>query len=89
MHQVHIGGNDIMINPAALMKLMKAKDVFVSNHPKLPMFIEAVKQDGIETGTIIELKVINTQGETRLTNIKVQESDLEMINELLAMTKGM
>lgn len=36
-----------MINPAMIMKLKQAKDVFVANHPKFPLFLRAVRQESV------------------------------------------
>ena len=45
----------IMINPAAAMKVMKAKNQFVSNHPKFAAFFRNVLTGGVQEGTIIEI----------------------------------
>ena len=39
------------MNPAAIMKLMSAKNKFTSNHPKFSAFLNAVFSRGIEEGT--------------------------------------
>ena len=36
------------MNPAAIMKLMSAKNKFTSNHPKFSAFLNAVFSRGIE-----------------------------------------
>lgn len=36
-----------MINPAAAMKVMKAKNQFVSNHPKFAAFFRNVLTGGV------------------------------------------
>ena len=38
------------MNPAAIMKLMSAKNKFTSNHPKFSAFLNAVFSRGIEEG---------------------------------------
>ena len=66
------------MNPAAIMKLMSAKNKFTSNHPKFSAFLNAV-------GTIIEITV-QRPGEQPLTsNIKVQQSDIELLESLKQM----
>lgn len=70
------------MNPAAIMKLMSAKNRFTENHPKFIAFLHAVFGSGIEEGTIIELKVTKPGQETVTTNIKVQQSDLDLLQEL-------
>ena len=44
-----------MINPAAAMKVMKAKNQFVSNHPKFAAFFRNVLIGGVQEGTVIEM----------------------------------
>ncbi len=70
------------MNPASIMKIMSAKNRFTENHPKFVAFLSAVFSTGIEEGTIIELKVTKPGQETMTTNIKVQQSDLELLQEL-------
>lgn len=73
------------MNPAAIMKLMSAKIKFTSNHPKFSAFLNAVFSRGIEEGTIIEITV-QRPGEQPLTsNIKVQQSDIELLESLKQM----
>lgn len=76
-----------MINPAALMKLKKLKDVFIQNHPKLPSYFKAVSNAGIEEGTVIEIKVTKPNLEPMVTNILVKDSDVEMFDEVAKMFK--
>ena len=42
------------MNPLQLMQFKKYWDEFTSRHPKFPMFLNAVSQNGITEGTIIE-----------------------------------
>ncbi len=70
------------MNPASIMKLMGAKNRFQANHPKFAAFLKAVFSRELEEGTIIEIKVIRPGEEGMTANIKVQESDLELLREL-------
>ncbi len=74
-----------MFNPAMLFKLQKCKDEFVKNHPKFPAFLNAVGKDAISEGTIIEIMVTKTSGETLKTNLKLKESDVELVKEIVGM----
>ena len=71
-----------MMNPAAMMKIMKAKNQFTANHPKFMPFIKAAFEGGIEEDTIIEISVEKPGRNKMTTNIKVKQSDLELLNEL-------
>ena len=65
-----------------LMKIMSAKNKFDANHPKLKNYLGAVKEKGIYEDTIIQLKITNPNDEPMIANIKVKQSDLELLNEL-------
>ena len=73
-----------MINPGMMMKLMNAKNTFVKNHPKFDAFVKAVflREGGITEGTIIEITVTRPGEQPISTNLKVQQSDLDLAREL-------
>ena len=71
-----------MMNPADMMKIMSAKNKFEANHPKFFAFFKAVLSRPIEEGTIIEITVTRPGEEPITTNLKVQQSDLELVQEL-------
>lgn len=62
------------------MKAKSAWETFTRNHPKFPMFLNAVKRDGIKEGTVIAISVIDPDGTKKETNVKVTASDLELLN---------
>ena len=70
------------MNPSAIMKIMNAKNKFVENHPKFTAFLSAVYSRGIDAGTIIEITVTKPGTELITSNIRVQESDLELLRGL-------
>ncbi len=75
------------MNPASIMKIMSAKNRFTENNPKFVAFLKAVFAKGIEEGTVIEIQVTRP-GEGLVTaNIKVQQSDLELMQELRELAK--
>ncbi|MBO5177072.1 MAG: hypothetical protein J6C07_06415 [Lachnospiraceae bacterium] len=75
-----------MINPMSMMKMMQAKNKFTENHPKFVQFLSAAFSGGIEEDTIIEISV-EKPGQNRITsNIKVKQSDLELLEELKNLT---
>ena len=75
-----------MINPMSMMKMMQAKNKFTENHPKFVAFLSAAFSGGIEEDTIIEISV-EKPGQNRITsNIKVKQSDLELLEELKNLT---
>lgn len=71
-----------MLNPASIMKLMSAKNKFTNNHPKFAAFLNAVFSSGIGEGTVIEITVTKPGAAPITSNIKVQQSDLDLLEEL-------
>lgn len=74
------------MNPMALLQLKGLFDQFKNNHPKVPMFFNAVSQN-IGEGSIIEINVTSAEGKKFCTNMKVTQSDIEMIEELKKLAK--
>ena len=71
-----------MMNPASIMKIMNAKNKFTANHPKFAAFLNAVLGREIPEGTVIEITVTRPGEEPLTTNMKVLQSDLDLIHEL-------
>lgn len=74
-----------MMNPAKLFKIKGSWDKFVENHPKFPMFINAVKATGVNEGTIMEITITTPEGKTLSTNVKVTKADKELFHDLSEM----
>lgn len=71
-----------MLNPLTMMKLNQAKNKFISNHPRFAAFIKNIFSRQIEADTIIEITV-KRPGERPITsNMKVTESDLELLRNV-------
>lgn len=77
-----------MMNPAKLFKIKGYWDQFVQNHPKFPMFINALRSNGVEEGSVIDITITTAEGKTFSTNIKVTQSDKEMLSELTELMKN-
>lgn len=75
------------MNPASIVKLMSAKNRFSNNHPKFEAFLKSVFSRKLEEGTVIEITVTRP-GESPVTsNLRVLESDLELLEELKELMK--
>lgn len=70
------------MNPADLMKIMGIKNTIEKNHPKLFPFLNALRQKGLQEGAVIEMSVTTPDGEKIMSNIKVQQSDIDAIMQL-------
>lgn len=75
-----------MMNPASIMKIMNAKNKFTENHPKFVAFLNAVFSAGIVEDTVIEITVTRPGEDPITTNMKVKQSDLDLLNELKDIT---
>ena len=70
---------------AMLQKFKSSIDQFRSNHPKFPMFVQAVAQDALVEGTIIEIAVTSPEGKHYSSNIKLKEEDIELMKMIQQM----
>lgn len=73
------------LNPMQLLGLKNDLEKFKNNHPRFIQFIQAIAQDGLNEGTILECKVITPEGREMQTNIKVTQEDLELFQKLKSM----
>ena len=76
-----------MFDLGAMMKIKGAWDTFTRNHPKFMPFMKAITADGIQEGTIIEMKVTSPQGKEYNTNLKITASDLELFAQMKNMMR--
>ena len=77
-------------NPADLFKVRSAAATFNANHPKLLPFFGAAKNKAMTPGSVIEIAITDPAGEKIETNLRVQESDIELINLLMEIgSKGL
>ena len=63
-----------------LMKAKQAWKTFTENHPKFPAFLKAVNDRGITEGAVITIEIKYPEGDTMKSNIKVQQSDIEILD---------
>lgn len=77
------------MNPTAIIKIMNAKAQFEKNHPKFVAFLKTVFSRPVEEGTVMEITVTRHGEEPVTANIKVQQSDLELLARLKELGKDM
>jgi hypothetical protein len=63
-------------NPLELLKIKKRLDLFNTAHPRVLPFMQAVEGD-LRPGAVMELKVTSPEGLERVTNIRLNEDDVE------------
>ena len=52
---------------------------FRTEHPKFPLFLNAVQQDGIKVGSVLEISVTSPEGKNYTTNIRITDNDMELL----------
>lgn len=67
---------------AMIQKIKSGLDRFRVNHPKFPLFLNAVSQNAIMEGSVIEISVTTPDGKNYCTNLKVKAEDMEFLNSL-------
>ena len=75
------------MNPMALLNLKSSFEKFQNNHPRFIQFAQAIMQIGLKEGTILECKVITTDGRELQTNLKITQDDLELLEKIKEMSK--
>ena len=70
---------------AMIQKIKSGMDRFRANHPKFPLFLNAVSQNALMEGTVIEITVTTPEGRNYCTNVKLQADDMEFLNSLKSM----
>ena len=58
------------------------------NHPKFPLFLNAVSQDALREGAVVEITVTTPEGKNYCSNLKLMQEDLELIECLKALRQG-
>ena len=76
-----------MMDFGAMMKIKGYWDTFTSNHPKFMPFMQAVGQNAVGEGTIIEIKVTGADGKEYATNMKITSSDMDLFEAIKNMQK--
>jgi hypothetical protein len=74
--------SDSMMNPAALGKLKDQIVRFQYTHPKFVTFVRDTFSSGIPESSIVEISITKPGMEKVTTNIRVQQSDLELLDNL-------
>ncbi len=75
------------MNPMKMLQIKSAWDKFQQNHPKFISFFKAVRARGLREGTILEIKVVTPEGEELITNLKVNQEDLSLIQQLTELAR--
>ena len=69
-------------NIEMLFKMKKAWSTFSSNHPGVAGFFGQIGRRGIGEGAVLDMKVTYPDGTHMETNMRVTQSDLELVQML-------
>lgn len=75
------------MNPSTIMKIMSAKARFEKDHPKFMAFLKTVFSRQVEEGTVVEVTVTRPGEEPVTANIRLRQSDIELLTELKELGK--
>ena len=67
------------MNPMILMQMQQRMQTFQQDHPKFLPFLNAVKDNALQEGTVCAMKVTTPEGKTLESNIKLTANDIETI----------
>ena len=70
------------MDPRKMLQMKSALAQLNKNHPKLWPFIQSLEQEGLAVDSVIEITVTTPEGKRKTANIKVKESDLELIRRI-------
>ena len=73
---------------AMIQKLKGGMDRFRVNHPKFPLFLNAVSPDALVEGTVVEINVTTPEGRNYCSNLRLKQEDLELIESLKALRQN-
>lgn len=76
-----------MFNPKLIFEIQNMWNRFTANHPKFPMFLQAVSGIKLNEGTIIEMQITTAEGKNISTNVKLNQDDVEMFRQLSEMMR--
>ena len=73
------------MNPMDMMKFAGMCKEFTGRHPKFPLFLNALSQNGITEGTILEIQVKQPNGTELSSNLRITKEDMELFQKLREM----
>ena len=75
-------------NPLQIMKLAERWRIFSGQHPRFVGFLHDIGRSSIQEGTILELKVTETDGRVKVTNIRLTQDDVDTIGIIRDLIQG-
>ncbi len=73
-----------MINPMELLKFKERFDKFNADHPKFVPFFRMAGKKALKEGTVMEVKFTTPEGEEYVSNIRINNDDIETLGMLMS-----
>lgn len=74
-------------NPKDMMEFANRMNLFQQQHPKTVAFAQEIMQQGIQEGTVVEMKVTEPNGKEYISNFRVTSDDMQTLEMLKNMQK--
>ncbi len=72
------------MNPMDLLKLKDKFKRFNEDHPKVVPFFKVIGEKAMVPGSVFEIKVTDPNGKEYVSNIRLNENDIDAINAILS-----
>ena len=73
---------------AMIQKLKGCMDSFRQNHPKFPLFLNAISREALMEGAVVEITVTTPEGKNYCSNLKLKQEDMEFIECLQSLRQS-
>ena len=75
------------MNPLQMMQIKNMMDRFERDHSRVKSFFSAAAQQ-VDEGSVIEVKLTTSKGKVLCSNIRVNQSDMELMEQAKKMMGG-
>ncbi len=74
------------MNPMSLLKIKERFTQFNADHPKVVPFFKTVGAHAMVPGSVFEIKVTDPEGKEYVSNIRLNENDIETIKTIMELS---
>lgn len=67
------------MNPADTFKILAELNRFKADHPKAVAFVQSLTREGLQEGTVVEMKMTAPDGTEKICNLRVNEKDIALV----------
>ncbi len=74
------------MNPLALLQIKPMLERFRDRHPKFVQFF-GYAGNSISEGSVLEISITDPEGKKIVTNIRVEQDDIDLFKQVLSLAK--